>query len=101
MSEKKLAALGNRKELLPLKSLGFNIYDCKDFKEAREMIDKLNSKEYDLVIVTENIVEDNQTSFLDIIRSLPLTVLVLPEYKVKRNLLGDIVKKVMREAVGF
>jgi vacuolar-type H+-ATPase subunit F/Vma7 len=99
--DKKFAALGDRKELLPLKSLGFDIYDCMDFEEAKALIDKLNSEAYNLVIVTENIVEGNQAPLLDIIRGLSLTVLVLPEYKVKRNLAKEIVKKAMREAVGL
>ena len=99
--DKKFAALGNRKELLPLKSLGFDIYDCRDFGEAKAMIDKLNSEGYNLIIVTENIVEGSQTSLPDIIRSSPSTILILPEYKMRRNLAKEIVKKAIREAVGF
>ncbi len=101
MSGKKFAALGNRKELLPLKSLGFDIYDCMDFGEAKTMIDKLNSEGYNLIIVTENIVEGNQATFSDIIRNSPSTVLILPEYKVRKNLAKEIVKKAIREAVGL
>lgn len=99
--DKKFAALGNRKELLPLKSLGFDIYDCMDFEEAKVMIDKLNSEGYNLIIVTENIIEGNQTSFSDIIRSSRSTILILPEYKMRRNLAKEIVKKAIREAVGL
>ncbi len=99
--DKKFAALGNRKELLPLKSLGFDIYDCMDFEEAKAMIDKLNSEGYNLIIVTENIVESDHASFSDIIRSSQSTILILPEYKMRRNLAKEIVKKAIREAVGF
>ena len=99
--DKKFAALGNRKELLPLKSLGFDIYDCMNFEEAKTAIDKLNSEGYDLIIVTENIVEIDQASFLDIIRSSPSAILILPKYKVRKNLAKDMVKKAIREAVGF
>ena len=38
--DKKFAALGNRKELLPLKSLGFDIYDCMDFEKAKALIEQ-------------------------------------------------------------
>ena len=101
MGRKKFAALGNRKELLPLKSLGFDIYDCTDFREARAMIEKLNTEGYDLIIITENIVEGNQTAFLDIIREFPSAVLILPEYKARRNFAKEIVKKAIKEAVGL
>ena len=101
MSEGKFAALGNRKELLPLKSLGFNILDCKDFREVQPLIEKLSSEGYDLVIIAENIVEGNQSSFFKIIRDFPLNILVLPEYKIRKNFAKEIVKKVIREAVGL
>lgn len=99
--DKKFAALGNRKELLPLKALGFDIYDCMDFEEAKTVIDKLNSQGYNLIIVTENIIESDQAYFSDIIRSSQSTILILPEYKMRRNLAREIVKKAIREAVGF
>ena len=101
MDDKKFAALGNTKELLPLKSLGFNIFGCKDFKEASEWIEKLNSEKYDLVIVSENVLEGKQADFLDIIRDFPLAILVLPQYEIRRNIAKELVKRIIKEAVGF
>jgi vacuolar-type H+-ATPase subunit F/Vma7 len=65
------------------------------------MIDKLNLEGYSLIIVTESIIEGNQASFAGIIRNSPSNILILPEYKIRRNLTKEIVKKTIREAVGF
>ncbi len=121
--DSKLAALGNKKELLPLKSLGFALFDCKNLQEAKDLIKNLNSKGCELVIIAEDIVEGNQTSFLEIIKNFPLAVLVLPQlaslgqahqggYKVRqpsaiafgvgrKNFAKNTVKKIIKEAVGF
>ena len=100
-TDSKFAALGNGKELLPLKSLGFDIYECSDFKQAEDIINKLSSHEYEMVIVSEKIVEGNQDAFLALIKSIPLNILVLPEYGQRKGIAKDIIKRVTREAVGF
>lgn len=97
----KLAALGNKKELLPLKSLGFALFDCKNLQEAEALIKNLSIQGCELVIIAENIVDGNQKSFLKIVKSFPLAVLVLPQYKIRRNFAKNTVKKIIKEAVGF
>ena len=101
MIDKRFAALGNTKELLPLKSLGFNIFDCGDFKDAENRIEKLKNEGCKLIVITEDIVENKQDSFLQILKNLPLTILVLPKYKTRKNFAKNLVKKIIKEAVGF
>lgn len=101
MNSKKLAALGIREQILPLKSLGFDLYECKNFREAKSVLNKLNSEGCELVIVTENIIEDEERKFLEVLKKLPLTVVVLPEYRVKRKIAKEVMKRIIREAVGF
>jgi len=110
--DSKLAALGNKKELLPLKSLGFALFDCKNLQEAEALIKNLSSQGCELVIIAEDIVEGNQKLFLEIIKNFPLAVLVLPQpaslgqarqggYNIRKNFAKDTVKKIIKEAVGF
>lgn len=101
MSGNKFAALGSRKKLLPLKSAGFDLYECSSFEEASSIINKLNLEGYDLVVINEDILENREDSFLEIIRSLQSTVLVLPEYKIRRNFTKGIIDRITKEAVGF
>ncbi len=97
----KLAALGDKKELLPLKSLGFSLFDCKSLQEAEDLIEDLSAQGYGLVIIAEDIVYGNQGAFLKIIKRFPPAVLVLPQNKTRKNFAKDTVKKIMKEAVGF
>ncbi|MDD5454266.1 MAG: hypothetical protein PHW62_02045 [Candidatus Ratteibacteria bacterium] len=99
--ETKLAALGNKKELLPLKSLGFALFDCKNLHEAEDLLEDLSGRGFGFVVVSEDIVEGSQKSFLKFVKKFPLAVLVLPQYKIKRNFAKNTVKKIIKEAVGF
>ena len=101
MEDKKLAALGNKKELLPLISLGFRLFDCKNLEEAEGLIKNLSAQGYEMVIIAENIAQMNQKLFLKIIKSFPLAVLVLPQHKTRSNFAKNTVKKIIKEAVGF
>jgi len=97
----RLAALGNKKELLPLKSLGFVIFGCKNLQEAEDLIEDLSARGFRLIIIAEDIVDGNQEAFLKIIKRFPPAILVLPQYKIKRNFAKNTVKKIIKEAVGF
>jgi vacuolar-type H+-ATPase subunit F/Vma7 len=101
MDNKKMAALGSKRELLPLKSLGFALFDCKNLEEAEALIEKLSAQKYELVVISENIVEGNQNLFLKMVKSFPPAILVLPQYKIRRNFAKNIVKEIIKEAVGF
>ncbi len=110
MEDKKLAALGNKKELLPLISLGFKLFDCKNLEEAEDLIKNLSAQGYEMVIIAENIAQTNQKLFLKIIKSFPLAILVLPQpaspahqggHKTRSNFAKNMVKKIIKEAVGF
>ena len=101
MDDKKLAALGNVKELLTLKSLGFSLVNCQSFKEAEEIISQLSSKKYELVIVAENILEGHQSAFLDLIKRFDLAILVLPQHNLPKNIAKEMIKKIKKEAVGL
>lgn len=101
MNPKRLAALGRKDELLPLKSLGFTLYECRNLEEAVSIMNELRREGCDLVIITENIIEANQNKFLECLRNIPVVILVLPQYKIKRNLVKETINRIMKEAIGL
>jgi hypothetical protein len=97
----RLAALGNKKELLPLKSLGFALFDCENLKEAEELLEDLSRQDFGIAIIAENVVEGDQSAFLKIVKRFPLAILVLPKHKIRNNFAKSTVKRIIKEAVGF
>ena len=95
----KIAALGREEILRPLKSLGIEVYPSSHLEESLSTIDDLAKRGCKLILVTEDIIAEEKT-VMELNQSLPLTVLVLPEFKERRGIAQRIVKKIIRETLG-
>jgi len=95
----KVAALGKQEILLPLKSLGIEVYPSGSLEESIPTINNLAKEGYKLVLISEDIIREDK-KVIELNRSLPLTILVLPEFGERRNIAQEMVKKIIRETLG-
>lgn len=54
----KIAVVGDKDSILPFKLIGFDIFDCKTARDARQTIERLAKEAYGVIYVTEQLAKD-------------------------------------------
>lgn len=96
----KIAVVGDKDSILPFKMIGFDIFDAKTSRVARQTIDQLAQDNYGIIYVTESLAQEIPET-LERYRSQAVpTVILIPNHKGSLGLGMQNIQDNVEKAIG-
>ncbi|WP_161978960.1 V-type ATP synthase subunit F [Streptococcus sp. S784/96/1] len=96
----KIAVVGDKDSILPFKMIGFDIFDAKTSRVARQTIDQLAQDNYGIIYVTESLAQEIPET-LERYRSQAVpAVILIPNHKGSLGLGMQNIQDNVEKAIG-
>ncbi|MFC5631509.1 MULTISPECIES: V-type ATP synthase subunit F [Streptococcus] len=96
----KIAVVGDKDSILPFKMIGFDIFDAKTSRVARQTIDQLAQDNYGIIYVTESLAQEIPET-LERYRSQAVpAVILIPDHKGSLGLGMQNIQDNVEKAIG-
>ncbi|WP_162011357.1 V-type ATP synthase subunit F [Streptococcus sp. S784/96/1] len=96
----KIAVVGDKDSILPFKMIGFDIFDAKTSRVARQTIDQLAQDNYGIIYVTESLAQEIPET-LECYRSQAVpAVILIPNHKGSLGLGMQNIQDNVEKAIG-
>ncbi|WP_162012399.1 V-type ATP synthase subunit F [Streptococcus sp. S784/96/1] len=96
----KIAVVGDKDSILPFKMIGFDIFDAKTSRVARQTIDQLAQDNYGIIYVTESLAQEIPET-LERYRSQAVPAIILiPNHKGSLGLGMQNIQDNVEKAIG-
>ncbi|MBS9776076.1 MAG: V-type ATP synthase subunit F [Fusobacterium sp.] len=96
----KIGVVGDRDSVLAFKSIGIDIFPAKDYKEARNIIEKMAKENYGLIFLTEQLAKDLGETIKKYKRRVTPAIILIPS---NQGILGigmEDINKNVEKAIG-
>ncbi len=100
MSEK-LLAIGKGKSLESLKLLGFEIIECENFKDLKEILENQDFSSYTLLIIAEDVLNTSPKEISSLYTSSLPPVLILPTPTSMEGIGRKLISQLAKETLGI
>ena len=100
MMSLRFLALGRREVLEVLKILGFEIKEASSLEEVEKILEKEDLSSYELVLITEDILDVPPERVTRLMISLPLPVVILPSPGERKEMGKGIIARLIKETLG-
>ncbi|GFP37971.1 V/A-type H+/Na+-transporting ATPase subunit F [Candidatus Hakubella thermalkaliphila] len=96
----KVAMVGDRASVQGFKALGLDVFPLDDINRARQVWNRINPKDYGVIIVTESVFERIRDLAEGLKEGLKPVVLVVPSATGPVGLINEEIRNMMKKAVG-
>ena len=91
-----ICIIGDRESILPFKAFGVAAFEAGKPSEARELIDSIKSDEYDVVLVTEELMQGLEEMGVD----TGVNMVTVPGHRGSSGYGKQLLKKNIQKAIG-